>query len=122
MDKKDSLKVQTEKILKEKEKYEREVEETRAALKELIKDGRLPKARPMTRGERKKLDKEGININAFNADSKLTYAQMRDKMVDFILDVVYPEFNFDDLSNAVCLAFATYIYALSYEDKIATKN
>lgn len=111
----------TEEIAKQKE-IEQQIDETRTILKQMMKDGKLPEARSLTRSERRKMDKDGININAFSVDTKMGYGEMRDKMCDFILDTVYPEFNFDQLPNNVCFIFAMYTYGLTYEDKLAIKN
>lgn len=112
----------TDQTAREKETEQRQkIEATRQALKELIAAEKLPAARPLTRGQRRKLDEAGVNIR------KVDYAKKRvetavDEMADWILDNVYAEFCFDALPNNVCTLFAMYVYQLTYEDDIAAKN
>lgn len=108
-------------LMDKQKEQQKKVEETRLILKQLISEGKLPEARSLTRGERRALDKAGVNIR------KADYAQKRvdtivDEMADWIIDHIYPEFDFDSVANNVCTLFAMYVYQMTYEDDLATKN
>lgn len=109
-------------LLEEKKRIEKKVDETRQVLKQLIADGVLPQARAMKRSERKKLDDAGLNIKLYTYRSDKSFNEAQEEMSDWIMDNIYPGFNFDDIDNNVCNLFALYTYQLSYEDTLAIKN
>lgn len=118
----DQVALKSEKLLEEQKRIEKGVEDTRNALKKLITEGALPAARAMKRPERRNLDKAGLNIKSYRYNSDKTFSEAQEAMADWILDNIYPDFNFDDLDNNICNLFALYTYHLSYQDNLATKN
>lgn len=119
----DELTVKEQALLAEERKQQEKNEETRKALKRLIAVGKLPQARPLTRGERRKMDEAGVNIRKIDYRQKTLDAAI-DDMADWILENIYPSFapEFDALPNNVCTLFAMYVYQLTYEDDLAAKN
>lgn len=106
----------------QKEQAEQELKENREIIKRLISDNVLPPAKKLSRKQRKDLDKTGNDISKISKDDKRSFLQIRDDMVDWILDTIYPDFNFDELDNDVCTAFALYTYNISIKDVLAEKN
>lgn len=96
-------------------------EENRVVIFKLVKEGKLPKPRALTRKERKELDKAGLNMFKSFGDDNLNPVERREACADFILDTLYPDFDFD-LPNGVCLFFGSYIFGLSYGAELAEKN
>lgn len=115
------LTVKEQALLAEERQRQEKVEETRKVLRKLIADGKLPAARPLTRSERRKMDAAGVNIRRADYRMKSAGASI-DDMVDWILDTVYGEFDFEKLPNNVCMSFAMYVYELTYGDELALKN
>ncbi len=106
-----------------KEEKEAEViaEENKAVINKLVREGKLPQPRALTRKERKALDKAGLNILKTTGDNKLNFLEKREACADFILDILYPDFDFD-LPNGICLWFGSYVFGLSYKNELAEKN
>ena len=71
----------------------------------------VPQARPLTRGEVKKLREANLDP-AFHEDD-LTM-KVNAEMVDWILENIYPDFNFDNNPYSSCLKLATDVYQLTY--------
>lgn len=67
----------------------------------------LPAVRSLTRGQRKELRKIGgdlvMNDNRSGKDTN--------RMIDYILDVVYADFDFDKIPQDVCNRFAIDVYS-----------
>lgn len=76
------------------------------------------KARSMTRKERKEFLKSGLDP-AFvkktgdDAADNLAMTEISEKMIDWILEHIYPDQNFDNVSNAECIKLARDTYALT---------
>lgn len=97
-------------------------ERNRKVLFDLVEQGKLPEPRAMTRKERRAFDASGNNF--FKPKSKDTrpFAGIVDDATDWVLDHIYPDFDFDDLPNNICNAFASYTVGLTYKDELAEKN
>lgn len=104
------------------EKREAQEAENRKILLGLVADGKLPTPRGLTRTERKALDATGFNIGKIKPDKMNEFSEIAEQMYDWIMDTIYPDFTFDEVSNNVCNAFALYTYKLTYEDNLAGKN
>lgn len=111
--------------LKKAEEMKQEEERQKANrefLLRLIKEEKLPKARAMNRTERRKLDAAGLNVPKLRNYGEKSFQQIWEDMTDWILDEIYPDFNFDELDNNICSAFGSYIYNLTYGDDLTAKN
>lgn len=97
-------------------------EKNREYMKSLITEGKLPEARALTRAERKKLDAAGHNLFKIKENDKRSLAEVKENLTDWILDTIYPDVSFDDVSNNVCNWFAEYVFAISYRDDLSEKN
>ncbi len=102
--------------------YQKAEEKKREEIKKMISEGKLPEAHPLTRAQRRELDKSGNNFLKAKAGEKRTFFGLHEDCADYILDHWYKDFDFDGVENNVCLAFADYVYHLTYGDKIAEKN
>lgn len=102
---------------------EKKLEQTRKILKEMMEKGTLPRARSLTRKERKAFDKSGKNIfNLVTQDDKRTFLAIRQDAADWILDNVFPKFDWDNVENNICQAFAEYVMNLTYSGDLDEKN
>lgn len=100
----------------------KEAEESKKVMLKLVKEGKLPEPRPLTRKERKELDNNGMNLFKIKENDKRTFSQMREDTTDYILNTIYKDFDFDDLPNNVCLWFGQYVFGITYKDQLAEKN
>ena len=91
-------------------------------LQKLIKENKLPQYRALTRKERKKMTEAGVNVYYVVINENDTIQKLYEQMTDWILDNVFPDFDFDDLDNGLCKAFATKCFAMTYSDNLAEKN
>ena len=114
------LEVETEE--QKNKKIEIEEKAKRDILLALVAKGELPAPSPLTRSQRKALDLTGFNISKSKTTDMMEYSELAEKMYDWIMDNVYPDFNFDSVANNICTAFALYVYKLTYEDIAAEKN
>lgn len=76
----------------------------------------LPKPRAMTRREMRAMREAGVDpaINdAMVGDNAVDAQKVGAGMVDYILDTIYPDFDFDNVPYDECLRFAGKIYALT---------
>lgn len=78
----------------------------------------LPKARSMTRKERKAFLAAGADPGVFRrtGDSDTdnpALVELTEKMVDWILENIYPDYDFDDVPNGECVRLAQETYALT---------
>lgn len=109
----------------EKEKVEKAREQAKKnleILQNLIKENKLPQYRALTRKERKNMTEAGVNVYYAKIDENTTVQKLYEQMTDWILDNVFLDFNFDDLDNGLCTAFATKCFAMTYSDNLAEKN
>lgn len=95
----------------------RPVEEKRQAKAEGSRSA-LPQARSMTRRERKAFLAAGADPGVFRrtGDSETdnpALIELNEKMVDWILENIYPDYNFDDTPNGDCIKLAQDTYALT---------
>lgn len=91
-------------------------------LQKLIKENKLPQYRALTRKERKKMTEAGVNVYYVVINENDTIQKLYEQMTDWILDNVFPDFDFDDLDNGLCKAFATKCFGMTYSDNLAEKN
>lgn len=105
----------------QKEAQERH-EKITAEIMKMIADGKLPEVRSMTRKQRRELDEQKLNYLKTVFQTKETAIGMQEKCYDWILDHVYPDFDFDSLPNNVCFFFGEQVYSATYSDKFAEKN
>lgn len=108
-----------EKALKEAMELEKE---NREKIRELIAEGKLPELKVMNRKQRRELGTSGYDFGKIRLDDKRTFTEIRDDMFDWILDHIYPDFNFDEVDNPTCNAFALLTYKNSMQDNLAAKN
>lgn len=112
----------TDEERKEQDSQKKIYADQQKVLKKLIEEKKLPELRPMTRGERKALDETGLNYLKVLLTDKRNPLLVKEDCFDWILDTVYKGFDFSQLDNNVCFAFANTVYNLSYADKLAEKN
>ena len=106
------------KLQKQQERYKKQQD----AIEKLIKEGKLPEIKALTRGQRKELDKAVLNYLKTLFKGQETAVERQEKCYDWILEHVYQDFNFDDLPNNICYYFADQVYNATYSDKFAEKN
>lgn len=70
----------------------------------------LPDVRVMTRRQVKELRKAGLDPALMSKEDAATIAARSADMIEWILDNVYSDFNFDDISYSDCWALATETY------------
>lgn len=104
------------------EKTRARAEKNRELIMEMVKNGELPEPRPMTRAERLKIDRDGLNILKIKRDDQRPFWEIQDDMREWILKNIYPEFTFDALPNNVVEWFAEYSFMISFRDDLSTKN
>lgn len=114
--------------MNEQDKKKKEIEEAktiaeqnREIIRKLVAEGKLPEPRPLTRKERKELDKAGYNVFKIKQQDSRSISEIREDCADWILEKLYPDFDFD-LPNPICLWFGSYIFAISYKDDLSEKN
>lgn len=121
-----SEEIKDDEQLTEEQKAEKEAralyEKNREHILALVKDGKLPEPRKITRSERRKLDAADVNIFKIKSTDPRSYHAVKDDLADWILDNIYPNFNFDDVENNICIFFSDYIFGLSYRNDITVKN
>lgn len=103
---------------KDAEKRSMDVQE---AINKLIAEGKLPAIRSMTRAQRKEMDAKKLNYFKGGATGESAVLQ-QERCADWILDNVYPDFDFDDLPNNICYYFGQMVFAATYSDKFSEKN
>ena len=101
-----------------KEQYEK----NRTIILDLVKDGKLPTPRKLNRSERRKIDAAKLNILKTEPGDQRSFHAVRDDLVDWILDNIYPDFNFDQLDNDICTFFGEYVFGLSNRNDLTVKN
>lgn len=113
----------TDEEKKNKEKAEKIYKEQQEYIEKLITEKKLPELRSLTRRERKELDAANLNYTKliFTSD-KRNAIQIKEDCFDWILDNIYKSFNFGDLPNNLCWAFANMTYNMTYGDKLSEKN
>lgn len=116
------VETKADKTMQAEKEMRNKMEETRTILKQMMRDGKLPEARAMKRSERKRLNTAGLNLNNYKAGLQKNFTELQEEMCDWILDHVYPEFDFDDLPNNIGYVFALHTYMLTYQDDLAEKN
>ena len=88
------------------EKKEQDVskieKENSEVLDKLVKEGKLPSYRSLTRNERKKLDESGQNWLKTPISDTRNALDVRESCYDWILDSCFGDFDFGDLPNNVC--------------------
>lgn len=93
-----------------------------ADIMEMVKEGKLPEIRCLTRKQRRELDKQKLNYLKTVFQTKETAIGMQEKCYDWILDNVYPDFDFDELPNNICFFFGEAVYNATYSDDFSEKN
>ena len=88
----------------------------------MIDVGKLPEIKSMTRKQRKEVDAKKLNYFKYGIDSNQNLITKQEQSVDWVLDNVYPDFDFDDLPNNVCFVFGQMVFAATYGDKVSEKN
>lgn len=97
-------------------------EKNREHIMTLVNDKKLPEPRKLTRSERRKLDAAKVNIFKIESTDPRSYFAVKEDLADWILDNIYPKFDFDGLDNNICTFFGEYIFGLSYRNDITVKN
>jgi hypothetical protein len=97
-------------------------EGNKAAIAWYVEEGKLPTPRSLTRKERRALDDANLNLLKIPRNDPRSYTQVRDELADWVVENVFPDFDFDSLPNCVVLWFAQYVYGLTYKDDISEKN
>jgi hypothetical protein len=88
----------------------------------MIAAGKLPAVAKLTRKQRRALDAAGFNLRKTKFDTTADLMAGVDNMADWVLDTIYPGFDFDDLDDDICRVFALYTYQNTYDDDLAAKN
>ena len=83
----------------------------------LMKEGKLPQVRALTRKERKELTKTG-----FNMYENTNFLDLKMKCVDWVVDNIYPDFDWDDVPSNVVNIFVGFTLGLTYGDNFIEKN
>ena len=97
--------------------------DVRDKIYKMIDEGKLPEIKSMTRKQRKEVDAKKLNYFKYGMDdSNQNLITKQEQSVDWVLDNVYPDFNFDDLPNNVCFVFGQMVFATTYGDKVSEKN
>ena len=91
-------------------------------IKKLVKEGKLPQPRALNRRERKDLDKADLNLFKIKPGDTRPFHEIRESCVDWIMDNIYPEFDFSETPNNICLWFGQHVFGLSYKDDLSEKN
>ena len=114
--------------MNDKDKRDKEIEEAmekgkrnHEIIKNLVSEGRLPEPRSLTRKERKLLDAADVNIFKIKAADPRSIEAIREDCSDWIMDNIYPDFDFD-LPNNICLWFGNYVFGITYRDDLTEKN
>ncbi|MGL5513294.1 MAG: hypothetical protein ACRDBM_08725 [Sporomusa sp.] len=97
-------------------------EKNREYVLELVAAGKLPEPRKLNRSERRRMDAAKVNIFKTEPDDPRTYHAIKEDMADWIIDNIYPEFDFGNVENNVASFFGEYIFGLSYKNDITAKN
>lgn len=115
-----------EKFVKETKTVENEdmkkLLDVRDKIYKMIDEGKLPEIKSMTRKQRKEVDAKKLNYFKYGIDSNQNLITKQEQSVDWVLDNVYPDFDFDDLPNNVCFVFGQMVFAATYGDKVSEKN
>lgn len=98
--------------------------ESEKVLAKLAKEGKIPEIRPLTRKERKQLnkDKKNMFISTHDVNDQRGPLEVQTDTVDYVLDNFFKDTDWDDLPNNVCFAFATSVLAATFKDYVAEKN
>lgn len=88
----------------------------------LIKEGKLPEVRVLTRKERKELTKTGFNMYQPKVDENTNFLDLKMKCVDWVVDNIYPDFDWDDVPSNVVNIFVGFTLGLTYGDNFIEKN
>lgn len=107
---------------KELEEAKRIGEQNLKIIKQLIAEGKLPELRSLTRKERKALDAANMNVFKIKASDPRSLYAVREDCSDWILDNVYPDFDFNDVPNNILLWFGNKVFGMTYRDDLAEKN
>lgn len=113
--------------LNEQQKAEKEAkriyEANRDLVLGLVKEGKLPEPRKLTRAERRKLDAAKVNIFKIEPTDPRSYHAVKDDLADWIIENIYPKFKgFDDLDASICTFFGEYVFGISYRNDLTAKN
>ena len=81
-----------------------------------------PPVRPLTRAEMKELRKQGLDPAILEISSRTVAAQKTAELVDWILETVYPDLNFDALPYPQTVAIAMSVYKATYGTEEEEKN
>lgn len=95
--------------------------EVQDAINDLINAGKLPEIKSMTRAQRRELDAKKLNYFKGVSSGESAVLQ-QENCSDWILDNVYPDFDFDNLPNNICYYFGQMVFAATYSDKLSEKN
>lgn len=94
----------------------------RGIILQLVQEGKLPQPRKLTRAERKALDAAKVNLFKVEVKDPRAVLAVKEDLADWIMDKVYPDFDFGAVDNDVCLWFGDYIFGLSYNNDLTVKN
>lgn len=97
-------------------------EKNREYILQLVHDGKLPEPRKLNRKQRRALDAAKVNIFKIEPTDTRTYFAVKEALSDWIIENIYPDFDFDDTDNNTCLFFGEYIFGLSYKNDLTAKN
>jgi len=91
-------------------------------MKKDVKTAETFAVRSLTRGEIKKLRAAGLDLSIAAFDSKQEAAVATAKLIDFVLETVYPETDFDDMPYNEAVALAMKIYKKTFGSEEEEKN
>lgn len=97
---------------------------TEKVLGRLAKEGKIPEIRPLTRKERKQLnkDKQNMFISTHDVNDHRGPLEVQTDTVDYVLDNFFKGTDWDDLPNNVCAAFVVCVMGATFKDTLAEKN
>ena len=88
----------------------------------LMKEGKLPQVRALTRKERKELTESGYDLYQPKVDENTIIPALEMKCTDWIIDHIYPDFDWDDVPSNVVNIFAGFTLGLTYGTELVEKN
>ena len=97
-------------------------EENKKIIKQLVKEGKLPELRALTRTERKELDATGLNWLKTTGKETRNPLDVQEQCADWIIDTIFSDFDFSGVDNNICMEFATICYLMTYGASLAEKN